>query len=89
MTQANVLITAQNEETRAVLASVIGKSLQDAGFTNVDAKIEEGDAQLTGADGVPSMLDVVRANNPSLFDTAVTISQAVPAFVAAEDEVQS
>lgn len=79
---ASVLVTANNEETRAVITSVISKSLQEAGFTDVNAIVEQGDLPVQEADKVSTMLDLVRANSPEMFNTPVTISRATYPFSA-------
>lgn len=83
-TTANVLVTSNNEETRAIIASVVSKSLQEAGFTDVNARVEEGDLPMQEADKVPSMLDLVRSNTPEIFNTPVTITRATFAFSGEE-----
>jgi hypothetical protein len=53
---------------------VVQHALDTAGFTDVTVRSPQGDAECVTGD-VPTMLDIVRANRPQLFETPIRVTQ--------------
>lgn len=69
-----VIVQGGPIEANTLVFGVVQNALNDAGFTDVSVRSPQGtvDANLSE---MPTLLDVVRANRPHLFDTAIRVTQ--------------
>ena len=73
-----VTVSGGSAEVNTLVYGVVQNALDEAGFTDVDVSSPHGDASVDIAQ-MPSLLDIVRAKNPSMFDTPIKVSQVAPA----------
>lgn len=71
MSDVVIGISGSNESTRTVVGSIIEESLVDAGFLDI-VHINQNDEVVDISDN-RSMLDILKEQNPTLFETEITI----------------
>lgn len=77
-----VTVSGGSAEVNTLVYGVVQNALDEAGFTDVTAhSVVHADASVDTAQ-MPTLLDLVRAKNPSMFDTPVKVTQ-----VASADQV--
>lgn len=69
-----VIVQGGNVEANTLVFGVVQHALDNAGFTDVTVHSPQGAAPCD-VEEVPTMLDVVRASRPHLFDTAIRVEQ--------------
>jgi hypothetical protein len=77
-----VTVTGGTAETNTLVYGIVQTALDDAGFTDIIATSPHAEAVCESAQ-MPSLLDLVRLKNPSMFDTPVRVSQHLSADAAA------
>jgi hypothetical protein len=69
-----VIVQGGSIEANTLVYGVVQASLNDAGFTDVTVHSPQGNVEADFSE-MPSLLDVVRANRPHLFDTPIKVTQ--------------
>jgi hypothetical protein len=69
-----VIVQGGPIETNTLVFGIVQNALQDAGFTDVSVHSPQGNVECDFTE-MPSLLDVVRANRPHLFDTPLRVTQ--------------
>jgi hypothetical protein len=69
-----VIVQGGPVEVNAVVYGVVQHALSEAGFTEVTVHSPEGDTEAVVGE-IPSLLDVLRADRPTIFDTPITVKQ--------------
>jgi hypothetical protein len=69
-----VIVQGGSIEANTLVFGVVQASLNDAGFTDVSVHSPQGSVECDFSE-IPTLLDVVRANRPHLFDTPITVTQ--------------
>lgn len=77
-----VTVAGGSAEVNTLVYGVVQNALDEAGFTDIAVNSPHGDVSVDTAQ-MPSLLDIVRAKNPSMFDTPVKVTQVVPADAVA------
>jgi hypothetical protein len=73
-----VTVAGGSAEINTLVYGVVQNALDEAGFTDLSVSSVHGDASVDTAQ-VPTLLDLVRAKNPSMFDTPIKITQVASA----------
>jgi hypothetical protein len=76
-----VTVAGGSAEVNTLVYGVVQNALDEAGFTDIAVNSPHGDVSVDTA-SVPTLLDLVRAKNPSMFDTPIRVTQ-----VASADQV--
>lgn len=69
-----VIVQGGDVEANTLVFGVVQHALDNAGFTDVTVHSPQGNAPCD-VEEVPSLLDIVRANRPHLFDTPIRVEQ--------------
>jgi hypothetical protein len=69
-----VTVTGGSVEVNTVVYGVVQAALDEAGFTEVTVQSPHGDAAVEPSE-MPSLLDLIRTKNPSMFDVPVKVTQ--------------
>ncbi len=69
-----VAITGGTVEANTLVYGVVQAALDEAGFTEIQLSSPHGDVEVDVA-GMPSLLDLIRTKNPSMFDMPVKVVQ--------------
>jgi hypothetical protein len=69
-----VIVQGGDVEANTLVFGVVQHALDNAGFTDVSVHSPQGDVPCD-VEEVPTLLDVVRANRPHLFDTPIRVEQ--------------
>jgi hypothetical protein len=69
-----VIVQGGPVDVNAVVYGVVQHALSEAGFTEVTVHSPEGNKDAIVGE-VPSLLDVLRADRPTIFDTPITVKQ--------------
>jgi len=73
-----VTVAGGSAEVNTLVYGVVQNALDEAGFTDIAVNSPHGDVSVDTA-SVPTLLDLVRAKNPSMFDTPIRVTQVAPA----------
>jgi hypothetical protein len=76
-----VIVRGGPIEANAVVYGVVQNALSEAGFTDISVSSPQHDSEAILGE-IPSLLDVLRAERPTLFDTPISVEQ-----IAHADEV--
>jgi hypothetical protein len=77
-----VTVAGGSAEVNTLVYGVVQNALDEAGFTDIAVSSPHGDVSVDTAQ-VPSLLDIIRAKNPSMFDTPIRVCQVAPADAVA------
>jgi hypothetical protein len=69
-----VTVAGGTIEANTLVYGVVQTALDEAGFTDITVKSPHGDAECDAAE-MPSLLDLIRTKNPSMFDMPVRVTQ--------------
>jgi len=69
----NIEVTGGDQQTRAVIGSVIDSALQEIGFTNVSNGVTSLNGHSLPKAEALTILDVVKATLPDIIDTPIEI----------------
>lgn len=67
----NITVTGADKEKKDVVSNIVSKALVSEGFTNVALVTANGEP-MAGSD-VPSVLDAIKAKDPSFLETPINI----------------